>query len=468
MTNSSNVYSGLNASGVVIDKDLETTLKCLNLHFAQLFSYTSILQPERIESVTDDLDKTHLIYKDDTKLSKLNDSIVVAFVYGVFDYINQYVKDIIPQDKCAFRSTQGIVSLILRFNNIYSLNLSNYDVSESMLSSILTKTIHPNAAFKLIINSNMIKQYAMFSWWIKSFLFENEVYHIDKVMAGASKCIIDAAAQTQIVNHRATGNILKLLINENYSNYHPLPKAIEDIWQPFQYQVDLNKVNMISLLDTNKIKLDSFVEHISTNAEIMNNIWRCAFNDKIQTIQNLKVKHVIMNCNRIDVLNLFALISGTWYNSGWLDGLLRIKKSEKNISAAVKSIKDAGSYYKFISDRNQKIISRIYGLPNIEYLMFLQWDDEEIQRAYYKVIIEIISIIQYIFSDIQFFKDASTILSLPLRTPFELEEKFGYYIYKYFISNISIFSNEGLVMHHHERNKGKFCDMLLCSPMLGL
>jgi hypothetical protein len=48
MTNSSNVYSGLNASGVVIDKDLETTLKCLNLHFAQLFSYTSILQPERI------------------------------------------------------------------------------------------------------------------------------------------------------------------------------------------------------------------------------------------------------------------------------------------------------------------------------------------------------------------------------------------------------------------------------------
>ena len=82
-----------------------------------------------------------------------------------------------------------------------------------MLSSILTKTIHPNAAFKLIINSNMIKQYAMFSWWIKSFLFENEVYHIDKVMTGASKCIIDAAAQTQIVNHRATGNILKLLIN---------------------------------------------------------------------------------------------------------------------------------------------------------------------------------------------------------------------------------------------------------------
>jgi hypothetical protein len=100
--------------------------------------------------------------------------------------------------------------------------------------------------------------------------------------------------------------------------------------------------------------------------------------------------------------------------------------------------------------------------------MFLQWDDEEIQRAYYKVIIEIINIIQYIFSDLQFFKDASTILSLPLRTPFELEEKYGYYIYKYFISNISIFSNEGLVMHHHERNKGKFCDMLLCSPMLGL
>ena len=468
MTNSNSVYAGLDASGVVIDKDLETTLKCLNLHFAQLFSYNSVLQPDMIESVNDDLDKNHLIYTTDTRLSKLNDSIVVAFVYGVFDRINQYVKDTIPQDKCAFRSTQGIVSLILRFNNIYSLSLSNYDVSESMLSSILTKTIHPNAAFKLIINSNMIKQYAMFSWWVKCFLLQNEVYHLEKVMAGASKCIIDAAAQTQIINHRATGNILKLLINENYSNYHPLPKAIEDIWHPIKSHVETNKVNMLALLDADKIKLDTFVLHVSSNAEIMNNIWKCAFNDKIQTIQNLKVKHVIMNCNRSDVLNLFALISGTWYNSGWLDGLLRIKKSEKNIQSAVKSITDAGSYYKFISDRNQKIISRIYALPNFDYLMYLNWDDEAIQRAYYNVITEIINIIQYIFSDLQFFKAASSLLSLPLRTPFELEEKFGYYIYKYFISNISIFSNEGLVMHHHERNKGKFCDMLLCSPMLDM
>ena len=468
MTDTNNIYSGLNAAGIVIDKNLETTIKCLDQNFAQLSLHESILQPSMIESVNDEIDKIHLIYATDTKLSKINDSIVVAFVYEVFARINQYVKDTIPQDKCAFRSTQGIASLILRFSKIYSLNLSNYDISETMLSSILTKSIHPNAAFKLIINCNMLKSYAMFSWRIKSYLLNKEDVVLEKVMNSLNVCVVDAAAQLQIINSREVTNILKLLIHENYYHYYPLPKAIGGIWQPIQSQVDLNKVNMLSLLDSNKLSVDSFVTHISDNAEIMNNIWRCAFNDKIQTIQNLKVKHVVMNCNRTDVLNLFALISGTWYNSGWLDGLLRIKKTTRNTELAKKAIIDGGSYYKFTSDRNQKIISRIYGLPNIDYLIYLDWKDETIQRAYYNVIIEIVNIIQYIFSDVQFFKDASTILSLPLRTPFELEEKFGYYIYKYFIANIAIFSNEGLVMHYNERNKGKYCDLLLCPPMVGL
>ena len=352
--------------------------------------------------------------------------LIEAYVHLHICIMMDFVETKLPVEIPIFKTHQGLYSLMLRNMNVNVGSLSFIEISESQFS--VAKNLKMSSTLAIYMFSELIKLHmSKYVWSVLVALKHN--IKITEIDAQILRTEIAKVFKYRLSSIKEIHNVVEGM---TYSGKPQMPKFVVNFWNQFNKEVIYNRsiieqTKSSNIVDNPEHIFESweyrYLYRAGRNAEIISQLIREKTTSRLAAKYDGNINDKRINSSATDLLQLFATVNNTWYNSGWMDNISRLYRHEDELLARINSMRLKNS--DIVPDHQKRIIERIFFIADFQYLMFVDFDNIYFKNKFSHFLDEIISMISSVFFVTDHGKICSNMFNFSEKSVFQIDFEYG-------------------------------------------